>query len=163
MIITKRRFHTILGLLSFLSFFAPVKIGATTQIAAIYFLMTGTVFILTNSIPAILEPFRVLFQESLDLGLMLLLLLFFSMAIASMFYFYAILFLIAWSFFFQFTNSATWRKLYRIWLLLSLASSLSMSLMPIYIYGRGLGFWLNPILLLLAAVGEFWVFRRVER
>ena len=163
--ITKRKFHIVIAILCFLSFFAPVKTEESTQLAAEYFLITGSVINAFVYIPAIIEPIRIIEEPRLiaEKGLLFDAILFSIFSIGVILYFYAILLLLLWSLFFLTYNLRTMQMFYRFWLLISLASSIILSVIPFFTSRSGLGFWLNPFLLLFATIGEFWVFKKVER
>jgi hypothetical protein len=164
--ITKRGLHVFFVVLSVLSFFTPVTVGGTTQAGAEYFLITGSTITVSTYIPLIFEPIRILISEPnliADIGLLVGAVLFCGFAFASISHNYAVLLLLGWSLFFIITNSRTGVMVYRIWLLFSFASSILLSLIPLFANGSGLGFWLNPVLLLIAVIGEILVWLRERK
>ncbi|HEU0291229.1 MAG TPA: hypothetical protein VFR47_00735 [Anaerolineales bacterium] len=159
-IITKRKFHLIVALLSFLSFFAPVRTGGETQIAAKFFLIFGTLITVFTYLPGGINAIFMFFQEPsliADAGLLKDAVTSIIYVIESPLYFYAIPVLLLWSLFFSVIDSGIVRIIYRFWLIFSLASSIHLSLTYAPSGSGGLGYWLNPILLLMAAVGEFLI------
>lgn len=129
--ITKNKFHLLVAVLAILSLFAPVQFVGGLIWAVEYYLLGGTLSLFTEYRPLVIWPVFILYN-------------------------YAIFGLIVWSFLLLSTKSINWYRLYRVWLLSSLISSLLMNIHPGIDHGDEIGVWLNPSLLLLATVGEFW-------
>ena len=163
--IAKRIFYFSTACLSILSFWAPVQFIGLTLSAGEYFLVGGTLSILLEYMPIAFFSVSNLLQTPnmiTDLHEILFVIQIWFFTMAEVLHNYAILGLIAWSFLMIATTltpiSIVWRKLYRIWLGLSIVSSLLMSLNPFFDVGSGFGYWLNPTLLIFAAVGELLFF-----
>ena len=162
--IAKRPFYFLLACLAILSFWVPVQFIGLTLSAGEYFLLDGTFSILTEYIPLVFESTFTLLQNPpmvTDIHEILWIIQICVFTIAETLHNYAMVGLVAWSFLMLTTTLTTtsiiWRELYRIWLVFSLVSSLLMTLNPLFQVGSGVGYWLNPILLLMAAVGEFLI------
>jgi hypothetical protein len=164
--LTKRRFHALIVLLSILSFLAPVKFQGYTASAAEHFLINGTLTTVFYTISLVFGPIGMLIAEPgriADPQQLISALFISGMAIASLLYNYAVLGLLVWNLFFLVVHSRSWRMLYRIGLLFSFLSSILCRLIPPFSYGSGLGLWLPLILLLIAIAGEFWLGSRKKK
>lgn len=154
----KRIFYSLVACFAILSFWVPVQFIGLTLSAGEYFLFDGTFSILLEYIPLVIESvFRLLQRPQMitDIHEMLWIIQACVFTMAEILHNYAILGLVAWSFLLLTTTSLIWRKLYFMWLVFSLVSSLLMTLNPLFQHGSGFGYWLNPVLLILVSVGEF--------
>ena len=156
---------------AFLSFFAPEN--NNDSIAAFHYLVSGTTVVVFHVIPDILSiphKFSLWMQSAgAERPYVLDVLTYVWWAIsylikhlAFLFWVYAVPFLLLWNAFLLLVRLGKWKIVYRIWLLISVISSLYINLDPSYDIGSGMGVWMNPVLLILALAIEIWLWFRKD-
>ena len=133
-----------------------------------FYLITGTLMAVFEIIPALLSTPWILIQDisaSPSLNSIKEILLYIPFQIGTLFWIYALPILFLWNLYLIKPRSSKIQNIYRVGLLVSLASSIYRTYIhPIHVGAKpGLGYWANPILLLVATGFEIWIWLRERR
>ena len=144
----EKKIRIALGTLITLSLLAPLN--DEWQIVLWFYLKVGTLMTVFDIIPWF---FTIYALEQVGFTLSLL---------ATISWFFALPVLFIWNFFQIKPRTVRARKLYHIWLLFSLISSLYISFSDKLNLGNilGVSYWANPILLIIALTVEIWIWDR---
>ena len=148
----EKKIRTVLGITIILCLLAPLN--DEWQVGIWFYLKAGTLMTVFTILPGLVNIPAALVKSGFTLRLL-----------AIVFWFFALPSLLIWNFYQIKPRATKVKKVYRIWLSISLASSLYISFSNNLNLGDGLSvsYWPNPILLLIATVIEIWLWYRERR